>query len=197
MRVLSPLFDVFDRPLQRQYQGSVLAGFMPVDAEGVAAQPLQLVKSGKLQALPTMRSLIKGQTKSNGHARSTTQYPRADVTNVFFEPSEAVSTEELEAKLLQRCRELGLEYGYIFYSFPHIMADRIYTADGHKEPIYGIKLDGLTARSLRDIWAAGTDNEVTSFGNKSIITPSILVDEIEVVPTQQKPDRKPFVPLPK
>ena len=114
MRVISPMFEVFDRPQMRQYQGVPLAGFMPVDGEGVQAQELHLVENGKLKNLPTIRSLIKGQTRSNGHARSANTYPRANVTNVFFEPTRAVSAKLLEEKLLQRCRELGLEYGYIF-----------------------------------------------------------------------------------
>ncbi len=197
MRVMSPVFEVFDRPQAREYQGFALAGFMPVDAEGVQAQELHLVENGKLKTLPTIRSLIKDQSRSNGHARSASAYPRANVTNVFFEPTSAVSPELLEEKLLQRCRELGLEYGYIFHSFPYVLAERIYTADGHKEAVYGIKLDGLTARSLRDIAAAGTDAQSINSGNISVITPSILVDEIEMVPTQQKPDRAPFVSLPK
>ena len=197
MRVISPLFNVFDRPQARQYKGRTLSGFMPVDAEGVKAQELQLVENGKLKTLPTMRSLIQGQTRSNGHARSGTQMPRANVTNVFFEPTQTYTSEQLEEKLLQRCRELGLEYGYIFHSFPSIIAQRIYVDDGHKENVYGIKLEGITPRSLRDIVAAGEDSEVSLNGNVSIIAPSVLVEEIEFVPSQQKPDRPPFVPLPK
>jgi len=197
MRVISPIFDVLDKPRLREYQGKQLVGFMPVDAEGVLAEELHLVENGKLKDLPTMRSLIPGQTHSNGHARSSQQMPRSNVTNVFFEPSQTFSPEQLEQKLLQRCRELGLEYGYIFHSFPFIMAERIYVTDGHKEQVYGIDLKGLTPRSLRDILAAGDDSDVTTIGNVAIVAPSILVDEIEFVPSQQKPSRKPFVPLPK
>ena len=50
MRVISPIFDVFDRPLMRKYQEESLLGFMPIDGEGVAAEELQLVAGGKLKA---------------------------------------------------------------------------------------------------------------------------------------------------
>ncbi len=208
MRVMSPLFDVFDRPLAREYAGMPLAGFMPVDQEGVAAEELQLVENGKLKALPSSRSLMSGQKQSNGHARMARGYPRATLTNVFFEPKKPLSAREMEEKLLERCRELDLEYCYIFDSFPRggngeaVLAERIYTKDGRREPVYGLSLDGLGARSLRDIRAAGSDLKAVTVANGqssaavSVVTPSVLVDEVELSPTQRKPDRKPFVSLP-
>ncbi len=211
MRVISHLLDVYDRPQLREYDGRTLPAFMPLDDEGVESQELQLVQSGKLLALPTIRSLVKGQKQSNGHARmSSRTLPRAALTNVFFTPKTSLTQEELEQKLLDRCRELGLEYGYIFPRFAQLkdgkgeinFAWRIYTADGHKEPVYGLRLEGVTTRSLRDVLAAGSDEEVSVFADNAtllsfaVITPSVLVDEIEILPTQRKPDRAPFVALP-
>lgn len=211
MRVISHLLDVYDRPQVREYEGRTLPTFMPLDDEGVEAQELQLVQSGKLLALPTVRSLIEGQKQSNGHGRmSGWTYPRAALTNVFFVPKMPLTQAEMEQKLLARCRELGLDYGYIFPRFPAIsggkgevnFAWRIYTDDGRKEPVYGLRLEGLTTRSLRDVLAAGDDEEVSVFTdantklNFSVISPSLLVDEIEILRTQRKPDRAPFVPLP-
>ncbi len=211
MRVVSHLLDVYDRPYVREYEGKMLQGFMPVDDEGVEAQQLQLVQSGKLLALPLSRSVMKGQKHSNGHARmSNWSYPRAMLTNVFVVPKNPLPREQLEQQLLQRCQELGLEYGYIFPRFPSVydedqevaFAWRIYVSDGHKEPVYGLHLPGITTRSLRDILAAGNDAEVSHFSEKnvfvpfSVIVPSLLVDEMEILPTQLKPERKPFVPLP-
>ena len=96
-------------PQLREYDGRTLPAFMPLDDEGVESQELQLVQSGKLLALPTIRSLVKGQKQSNGHARmSSRTLPRAVLTNVFFTPKTSLTQEELEQKLLDRCRELGL-----------------------------------------------------------------------------------------
>lgn len=211
MRVMSHLFDVYDRPRLRQYQGQPLAAFMPVDDEGVPAQDLQLVQSGKLTALPSTRSPIPGQKQSNGRARMTEwMLPRAGLTQVFFEPKNPSAPAEMENKLLKRCRELELEYCYIFPRFPSIrdgqgelnFAERIYTSDGRKEPVYGLRLEGVTARSLRDVLAAGDDAQASYFTDPetdmvvSVVAPSVIVDELEILPTQRKPDRKPFVAHP-
>ena len=210
LRVISPFFDVYDRPQLKQYQGEPLTAFTPLDDEGVQAQQLQLVQSGKLLTLPAARSLIEGQKQSNGHARMNRwTYPRAALTNVFFVPQKTLSSSQLEQKLLERCRELGLEYGYIFPYFPVIssgkgelnFAWRIYAKDGRREPVYGLRLENMTTRSLRDILAAGENMKVSEFSSSSFLpvavaAPSILVDEIEILPTQRKPDRAPFVPLP-
>lgn len=212
MRVMSRLFDVYDRPGLKEYKGKRLTGFTPVDDEGVASEELHLVEAGKLKTLPTARSPIEGQKHSNGHARQTSWiYPRASLTNVFFEPKDALGEDELEARLLSRCRELELEYCYIFTRFPSVKgsrtgetnaATRIYTSDGRKEPAFGVRLEGVTPRSLRDILAAGNDADVSYFSDAetgletSVVAPSVIVDEMEITPAQRKPDRKPFVPLP-
>ncbi len=207
MRVISPIFDVFDRPLLRQYQGKPLLGFMPVDGEGVAAQELQLVSGGKLKALPSSRSLVPGQKQSNGHGRMGNQYPRPTVTNVFFEPTNPLPTDQLESELLTRCREQELEYCYIFHVFPGqagadklATAERIYTQDGHKEPVYGLEWTEVASGSLRDIWAAGAEKEVfNSVENGvpvSVVAPALLIDNVELMVTQKQPDQKPFLPLP-
>lgn len=188
-RVMSNMFNVFDRPQLREYKGFPLSNFTPVDSEGVQAQQLHLVEKGKLKTLPTVRSLIEGQRQSNGHASFNDL--RAALTNVFFEPIVSYSWEELEKQLLARCRELGLEYGYIFHSFPSEFAERIYL-DGRREIVYGIELWDLNVRRLRDIRSAGDKLEK----NGSVVAPAILVDELEIMPNQKKPDRKPPVPMP-
>jgi len=207
MRVISPLFSVFDRPLARVYQTEPLAGFMPVDGEGVTAQELQLVANGKLITLPSARSLMAGQKQSNGHGRLGNVYPRATVTNVFFEAKNALAHDQLEKELLARCREQELDYCYIFHVFPGqpgadqlATAERIYTTDGHKESIYGLEWSEVSSGSLRDIWASGDKNEVFSTAENgvswSVVAPGLLIDNIELMPTQRKPDQKPFVSLP-
>lgn len=212
MRVISPLFDVYDRPQADQAYGRYLSGFTPVDAEGVRAQELQLVEEGILKELPTVRSLIPGQKQSNGHARMNYEYPRAELSNVFFTPRETKTDQELEEALLTRCRMLKLPYCYIFSSFPKnqlfvgwqelLLAERIYTEDGRKEPVYGVRLDGMSVRSLRDILAAGDTEEVSVFSDEYsrletvVIAPAILVDEVEIMPTQKEPDKAPFVAMP-
>ena len=195
-------------PLLQEYKGVALAGFSPVDAEGVPAENLLLVSNGKLLDLPFSRSLTQGRKKSNGHARvSFRQRPRAGVTNLFITPQETFTQQELEQKLLDRCRELDLEYGYIVESMPNAKDElpnitRLYVKDGRKEQVYGAKLQNFTSRSLRDILAAGDDETIFNLPEgadpaRSFIVPSLLVDEVELVPSGKHPDRKPFVSRPK
>lgn len=217
MRVISALFDVYDRPQLRSYKGRPLTAFMPVDDEGVPAQELQLVKGGKLIALPQARGVSQKGQKSNGRARMFIEWPRADVTNLFFVPKQALSAEAMEEKLLARCRELDLPYCYILPSWQLpmdvtqierevpseiIFAERVYTQDGRKETVHGLKFDALSTRSLRDITAAGDDAQAFAMGswgerNISVVAPSVLVEEMELVPTERKPAQKPFVPMPR
>ena len=48
------------------------------------------------------------------------------------------------------------------------------------------------SRALRDILAAGDESDVYS----NVITPALLVDEIELLPSDRRPDRKPFIARP-
>lgn len=200
-RIMSPVLEVFDRPLQRQFNGFFLPGFMPIDDEGVAAQTLHLVEGGKLKQVPTIRSLMKGQKHSNGHARRVeNDYPAAWVTNLFFEAKNPLSQARLEEKLLQLCKEQELEYCYILHEGEAVygLAEKIYTADGRKEPVYGFlpQVFSQEMRPLRDIVAAG--NEMTSNYNKlrGFVNPPILVGDMELLPIEEKPDRAPLVPIP-
>lgn len=214
-RVMSPGINVYDDPYARFAPGPMgdipLGGFMPVDDEGTAAQRLTLVEGGRLKQLPRTARPFGDLTPSNGHARMTQRsYPREQLTNVRLQPHTALSDNQLEEKLLDRCRELGLDYGYILYDLPDnegtvSRAVRVYTTGNKREMVYGLRLTNLTTRALRDIIAAGDQAEVlwmyTEFSSggapgQSISSPALLVDEIEFIPTDKKPDKKPFVPKP-
>ncbi len=214
LRVLSNVADVYDRPQQTHFNGVALSGFLPVDDEGVRAQELPLVLGGKLRTLPrTGRPLEKGD-KTNGHAYMTLlSFPRERLTNVFIEAKQPINAAQLEEQLLKQCRALELEYCYILPVFPAqkdpaeiLYATRVYSKDGRKETVYGLKLNELTPRALRDIMAAGDDPHVVhspagpyenpAFPVQSVVTPSLLIEEMELVPDDVKPDKKPFVKRP-
>lgn len=214
LRVMAPGITVYDNPLARYVPNTniPLGGFMPVDDEGVAAEKLTLLEGGHLQQLPRTMRPLTDQIPSNGHARMMHRsFARERLTNLQVQPHTTLSEEELEQKLLERCRELGLPYGYILYDFPEenggvvSRAMRIYTDSERREMVYGLRLSNLTTRALRDIMAAGeqtrsiwldTDSVFKGLPTQSISSPSLLVDEIEFIPTDQKPDKKPFVPKP-
>ncbi len=73
---------------------------------------------------------------------------------------------------------------------PPLLVYRVYAEDGRVEPVRGLGFDAVSVRSLRDITALGADAQVYNllqpvpgFGGYqqvSIITPSILVEEMEL-----------------
>jgi len=201
MRVISNVVDVYDKPNLREYKGEPLAGFMPVDDEGVAAQDLTLTSLGRLRALPLSRRPVKEGHQSNGHARTHLgSYPREALTNVFVEAKNPLTPQALEEEFLAMCRDWELEYCYEVEELDNSIANRawrVYAEDGRKEPVFGLDLQHLSTRSLRDIAAAGDDARVFDFlRSQSVVVPSLLLEEAEVLATETKPDRKPFVPKP-
>ena len=200
-RVLSNVVNVYDRPRLKTYQGQVLFGFLPIDDEGVATQELTLVEDGFLREIPLSSRPFKKGAKSNGHGRFLKGALQEHLTNIVVEARHPLSMEQLEQQLRQECRAVDLEYCYIIHSLnPDSEGawERIYTEDGHKEMVTGLQLEsGLSNRSLRDIRAAGTEKIVRNIDwTQSIITPALLLEEMELKESDRKPDRKSFVPKP-
>jgi TldD protein len=99
-----------------------------------------------------------------------------------------------------------------------LLAYRVYVADGREELVRGAIIQGLMLRSLRNIPAVGDDPAVFSYMQNSaggfagtalgafgsiqggipstIVTPSILVDEVEVRGFHGEPRRLPLVSTP-
>jgi hypothetical protein len=181
----------------QEYKNRPLAFRTALDDEGVLAQELVLAQGGKIKDFPRSRRPLDKQAKSNGHGiipLGTLSFPREGITNVWVEAVRPQTPAQLEAQLLAKCRDMELEYCYIIKSLPLPIAQRIYTADGHKENVFGLKLTGITNRALRDIIGAGDNYEITDNGH--IVIPSLLLEELEFVPDTEEPDKPPFVPKP-
>ena len=209
-RILAPGITVWDEPHVRARGTTPLGGFMPVDDEGVAAQPLKLVEKGRTVQLPRTTRPLADKKRSNGHACATAlSMPRECLTNVRVEPENPLTWDTLVSRLLARCQELGLPYGYILHAWPGPDTDnqpvweRVYM-DGRREFVHGLKIDGLTTRSLRDIIAAGDEPVVshldqpgeTGLPAQNVSAPALLLEEMELVTLDNKPDQKPFVKKP-
>ena len=197
-RVMSNLITVYDKPQLRQYNNQPLYFTAYFDDEGVPAQELILAQGGKIKELPRSRRPLEKGAQSNGHGFSpddTLSFPREGTTNVWVEAVQPQTPQALEEQLLAQCRALEMEYCLIVNDLPRPLgAWRIYSADGHKEPVFGLELTGLSTRALRDITGAGNDLEVTDEGR--MVTPSLLLEELEFIPTNEEPDTPPFVPKP-
>ncbi len=90
---------------------------------------------------------------------------------------------------LYRTTERTEESGPELLAAP-LLAYRVYAADGRIEPVRGLGFDEASVRSLRDVAALGDDSRVYNLMQPvpgiggyypvSIITPSILVEEMEL-----------------
>ena len=92
-----------------------------------------------------------------------------------------------------------------------ILVYRIYQ-DGHEELVRGLRFRGLNARSLKDILAAGDDSSAFEYLENSapfalmggagftaeacVVAPSILIDDLELHPTEEEQPKLPIVPAP-
>lgn len=205
-RVLPETISVVDDPTVSEWQGASLLGHYEVDDEGVPAARVLLVDKGKLVAYDLGRAPIRDFPASNGHGRA--QYPMsapgASLGNLILQSSEAVSDDALKAKLIELCKQRDLPYGYLVSAggprnSPRIL-DRVFTSDGHEELVRGAVFGDLDSRAIRsDIVAAGdkafVENLPTAIPH-SIVSPSLLFDDLEVKRIDQNKEKLPEYPPP-
>lgn len=238
-RVLPDTFDVVDDPTQKEWRGRPLFGSYEVDREGVIPKPLRLVEKGVLKGFLLTRQPVKGFEGSNGRARlpgaGTSSY--ADISNLFVSSSETMPAADLKKKLIELIQTRGKPYGIIVrkMDFPSsaaidearsllqasqgaahpvsvpILVYKVFP-DGHEELVRGLRFRGFTARSLKDILAAGDDQTMFEFldneapfalingssftAETCVVAPSILIDDLELHPAEEEQPKLPVVPAP-
>ena len=205
LKVLPVNFDVIDDPLQKEFNGKKMLGAYKVDDEGAKAQVLSLVKNGILKDLPKTRSLIKGQTKTNGHAFVNwgyNLYAKANVRNLFFFPHETTPIEMFKQKFMDYCKAEGLEYCYKI-STPKIedtndiLVTKINSSTGQETPVYGLRRPEFNTRTLRDIKFAADDLTLYNIAEGiSYVVPSVILSEAELTPNQASPAARMLVTRP-
>ena len=238
-RVLPESFEVVDDPTQKEWRGRPLFGAYDVDREAVRARPLRLVEKGVLKNYLLTRQPVRGFEGSNGRARLPGSFGAnyATIGNLFVSSSETVPAAELKKKLIELIRTRDKPYGIIVrhMDFPSSgsveEARRLLTGsqggarpvslpilvykvfpDGHEELVRGLRFRGFSARSLKDILAAGDDSNVFEFMDSSapfaligassfttetcVVAPSILIDDLELHPLEDEQPKLPVVPAP-
>jgi len=207
MRVTSPFINVVDDPSARYYEGVPLSGFYEADEEGVPAQKINLVTKGTLTDYYMSRAATRDFKRSNRHGRASfSEYPAGSPSNVFILPEDnpamVVSLTELKKKFLDLCREVELEYCIRLDGLGDLAgpftAYKVYL-DGREEPVHGIEFTGTSLRALRDITAVSKEAYVYNLAwttPGTIVTPSILVSEMEIKKTEVKPEKKPYLEHP-
>jgi len=204
MRVLPNFLTVVDDPTLKQYQGKSLVGTYPVDDDGVEAQPVTLVDQGTLVNYLVGRQPIRDFPSSNGHGRAGYgSFPSPNLGVLLVKSFESESPEALKKRLLQMITEEDRPYGYRVETLgpsntPRLLY-RVYR-DGHEELVRGAVFSELDVRALRsDLIAVGNDPLVSNRPGPvaaTIISPSLLFDELEVKRADTSKDKLPDYPAP-
>jgi TldD protein len=150
------------------------------------------------------REPIRDFPASNGHGRAGPgQPPGPNLGNLIVQSKQPLSQEGIKKKLIEICRQENKPYGYRVETLagynPRLLY-RVYEKDGHEELVRGAEFNELDARALRnDLIAMGNDPLVSNREGQipeTVISPSILFDEIEVKRTDAKNAKLPEYPPP-
>ncbi len=220
--VLPPFLSIVDDPSRRQFNGIDLNGFYEFDDECVPAQPARLVENGILKSFLLSRSPTRGFNKSNGHGR---RQPGNRVVsrmgNTIIESTKQVPFEQLRDMLVEECKEQRKEYGLLFkdisggftttrrwspqaFKVLPILVYRVYADGRPDELVRGVDIVGTPLTSFSKILCTGNDpsvfNGICGAESGSVpvsaVSPSILVEQIEVEKKRKAQDRPPILEPP-
>jgi TldD protein len=203
-RVLPVSISVIDDPTLKVFDGKTLIGSYDIDDEGVRAEKVSVIQNGELVNYLLGREPIRDFPASNGHGRAGPgQPPSPNLGNLIVESKQALSADDIKKKLIEICRQENKAYGYRVETLagynPRLLY-RVYEKDGHEELVRGAEFNELDARALRnDLIAVGNDPLVSNREGQipeTVISPSILFDEIEVKRTDAKNAKLPEYPPP-
>jgi TldD protein len=202
-RVLPAFLSVLDDPTLKMFGGKDLLGSYDFDDEGVRAVPVSLIEDGNLVSYLLGREPIRDFPDSNGHGRAgPSQSPTPNIGNLIIRSKQSLSPDELKKKLIDLCRQNNLPFGYYVETLagpsPRLLY-RVYQ-DGHEELVRGAAFDELDTRALRNnLIAVGNDELVSNRSGavpQTVISPSVLFDELEVKRTDQQNAKLPEYPPP-
>jgi len=222
-RVLPSFLDVVDDPTVTTLGGKPLSGHYFVDDEGVRAQRTVLVERGKLETFLLGRSPVLPFKRSNGHGRRSPGYQTvARQGNLVITSRKTYSPRELRQQLVAEIKRQGKPYGLRFsdieggytitdrsgpqaFRVTPLMVYRVYP-DGKRpdELVRGVEIVGTPLSSFDTIIA--TDDQPGIFNGMcgaesgwvpvSAVSPSLLLETIEIEHAAHDRDRPPLLPPP-
>ncbi len=203
-RVLPNFLTVVDDPTLKDFEGKSLVGNYDVDDDGVKAQPVKLIDNGTLVNYLVSRQPIRDFPSSNGHGRAGAgMFPAPSLGVLVVKSSDPQSPEALKQQVVQMITEQSKPYGYRVETLgpgntPRLLY-RIYP-DGHEELVRGAVFNELDVRALRsDLLSVGNDPLVSNRAGgiaTTVISPSLLFDELEVKRADTSKDKLPDYPPP-
>jgi len=203
-RVLPTFLSVVDDPTMKTFGGKHLIGSYEIDEEGVRAQTVPVIQDGMLTHYLMSRMPVRDIPDSNGHGRAGPgQAPLPTIGVLFVKPKDPVSPDDLKKKLIELCKEQNKPYGYYVETMAGLnprLLYRVYVSDGHQELVRGAVFNELDTRAMRNnLIAAGNDPLVSNregYIPTTVISPSILFDDLELKRTDQKDVKLPEYPAP-
>ena len=207
LRVMADSFSASDTPSLTQFNGKPVAGAYVVDDEGVRAKDVRLVDKGRLVTLLTSRTPQKNFPQSNGHGRANGAW-----AGVFqLESAQAIPAAELKAKYIALLKAQEKTFGYIVRDVrptggasgagPGIDQVVKVTLDGREEPVRGLRFGTVPPTAFRDVSEASQERVLYNYRGGltsavSVISPSLIFEELEIQRTRDILQKPPIVPSP-
>lgn len=220
--VLPSFLSVVDDPTLKRYGEEDLRGFYTFDDEGIPAQRVVLVDKGVLKTFLLSRSPVPGFAKSNGHGR---REPGRDAVsrqgNLMVLSTRSMPYDKLRAELVELCRKQGKPFGLLFdditggfttttrggpqaFKVQPVVVYRIYADGRSDELVRGVDIVGTPLSCFSRILATADDTAVfngtcgaeSGWVPVTAISPSILVEQIEIEKKQTSAERAPLLASP-
>ncbi len=220
--VLPEFLNVADDPTQARFREEDLRGAYRYDDEGVRASRVNLVESGVLKTFLLSRSPVTGFPNSNGHGR---REPGRQVVsrqgNLMVNSTKTVPFEKLREMLVAECKKQNKPYGYLFeditggftmtsrggpqaFKVIPVVVYRVYADGRPDELVRGVDIVGTPLSCFSKIVATGDDPAVfngscgaeSGWVPVSAVSPSILVEQIEIEKRERSQERLPILPPP-
>ena len=220
--VLPDFLDVYDDPTLPVFGGEALRGFYRFDDEGVPASRVTLVDKGVLKTFLFSRSPLASFGNSNGHGRR--EPGNAAVSrqgNLMVTSTRMLSFEALRAKLIEECKKQEKPYGYLFkditggftmtgrggpqaFKVLPVVVYRVYADGRPDELVRGVDIVGTPLSCFSKIICTGDDSAVfngscgaeSGWVPVSAISPSLLVEQIEIEKRERSQERPPILDAP-
>jgi predicted Zn-dependent protease len=220
--VLPAFMSLVDDPTLDVFKGRPLLGRYAYDDEGAPAQKALLVDKGTLKGFLMNRSPITGFAETNGHGRGNIgRKSVARQGNLMALPDSSVPFPRLRAMLVEEIKKQNKPYGLLFadisggftvtergflqaFKVVPLEVYRIWPDGRPDELVRGADIVGTPLAALEKIQAASDDFDVfngfcgaeSGFIPVAAVSPSILVEEIEVEKKEKDMERPPVLPSP-
>lgn len=222
MQIMPAFISVYDDPTRERLGNKPLNGYYQYDDEGVPAQKVVLVDRGVLKNFLMGRSPVKGFNNSNGHGRGAPgRAPVARQGNLIVDSTNRMPYEKLRAMLIEELKKQNKPYGLLFdeiaggFTMTQSYMPQVFKlkplrvwkvfADGRPDELMrGADLVGTPLASIERIRMAGDDDDTfngscgaeSGFVPVAAVSPSLLVETIEVERQRKDQEKPPLLPPP-